>query len=276
MRWSTDRAGIWTSLLGLRMLDLNLLTANIHMGFSASRRRFVLPELRQAIRGVSADVVFLQEVMGAHSGHAQRHSTWPETSHYEFLADEIWPQFAYGKNAIYPAGHHGNALLSKFPITRHENRDVSVSGHETRGLLHCVLSVPGSGTEVHAICVHLGLREAHRRRQMALLCQIVDAEVPGDVPLIVAGDFNDWRARGHTQLERCGLREAFFEANGRLARTFPARWPLLPVDRIYVRNAMTLRASVLSSPPWSHLSDHATLVASVRLDGRIGNGAVSP
>ena len=205
------------------MLALNLLTANIHMGFSASRRRFVLPELRQAIRGVSADVVFLQEVMGAHSGHARRHSRWPETPHYEFLADEIWPQFAYGRNAIYPAGHHGNALLSKFPIVRYENRDVSISGHETRGLLHCVLSIPDSDAEVHAICVHLGLREAHRRRQMELMCQVVDMEVPGNAPLIVAGDFNDWRARGHGQLERCGLREAFVETHGRLARTFPAR-----------------------------------------------------
>ena len=42
------------------MIALNLLTANIHMGFSFSRRRFVLPELREAIREVSADVVFLQ------------------------------------------------------------------------------------------------------------------------------------------------------------------------------------------------------------------------
>ena len=260
------------ALVFLRMLDLNLLTANIHMGFSASRRRFVLPELRQAIRSVSADIVFLQEVMGEHSGHARRHSRWPETPHYEFLADEIWPQFAYGRNAIYPAGHHGNALLSKFPIARHENRDVSISGHETRGLLHCVLSIPDGGTEVHAICVHLGLREAHRRQQMELLCQVIDMEVPGSAPLIVAGDFNDWRARGHGQLERCGLREAFVEIHGRLARTFPARWPLLPVDRIYVRNARVLQASVLSSPPWSHLSDHATLVASVRLADRVVKG----
>ncbi|WP_149193970.1 endonuclease/exonuclease/phosphatase family protein [Luteimonas suaedae] len=247
-------------------LDLNLLTANIHMGFSAGRRRFVLPELRQAIRTVSADIVFLQEVQGAHAHHARKHAHWPEVPHYEFLADELWPQFAYGRNSVYPHGHHGNALLSKFPILSHVNRDVSIAGAESRGLLHCVLDLPGSGISIHAICAHLGLRDSHRREQLDLLCAMVSAEIPEDAPLIVAGDFNDWRRRGHPLLERCGLREAHLETHGRLACTFPARWPLLPLDRIYVRNVRVLEAAVLSTPPWSHLSDHATLAASVCLE----------
>ncbi|MDH5824346.1 endonuclease/exonuclease/phosphatase family protein [Luteimonas sp. RD2P54] len=245
------------------MLQLNLLTANIHMGFTAGRRRFVLPELRQAIRAVAADIVFLQEVMGAHSGHAGRQPRWPEVPHYEFLADQLWPQFAYGRNAAYPEGHHGNALLSKFPIVSEVNRDVSITGAEGRGLLHCVLQVPGTATAVHAICTHLGLREGHRRRQLGLLCEVLESEVPAGAPLLVAGDFNDWRARGHALLERCGLREAHLETRGRLARTFPVRWPLLPLDRIYVRNVQVHEAVVLAKPPWAHLSDHATLAASV-------------
>ena len=43
------------------MTSINVLTVNMHMGFSLLNRRFVLPELREAIRGVSADMVFLQE-----------------------------------------------------------------------------------------------------------------------------------------------------------------------------------------------------------------------
>jgi endonuclease/exonuclease/phosphatase family metal-dependent hydrolase len=66
------------------------------------------------------------------------------------LADSLWPQFAYGRNAVYPEGDHGNALLSKFQIIRHDNLDVSISGHENRGVLHCVLRLPGEGPEVHA------------------------------------------------------------------------------------------------------------------------------
>lgn len=245
---------------------VNVLTVNIHMGFSIANRRFVLPELRDAIGSVAADVVFLQEVLGAHSGHSRRRLAWPDGPHYEFLADSLWPQFAYGRNAVYPAGHHGNALLSKFPILRHRNQDVSVVGHEGRGLLHCVLALAGSDVEAHAICVHLGLRDAHRRRQIDLLCQLIQQDVPSAAPLIVAGDFNDWRGRGHTQLAGCGLREVFWSVQGRLPRTFPARWPVMPLDRIYVRNVDIKEVAILSSRPWSHLSDHAALLATLNID----------
>ncbi|KQY55154.1 endonuclease/exonuclease/phosphatase family protein [Lysobacter sp. Root494] len=245
------------------MPAFNVLTLNAHMGFNLLNRRFVLPELREAIRSVSADIVFLQEVLGEHARHAEKHLNWPEGPQYEFLANTLWPQFAYGQNAVYPHGHHGNAVLSKFPILSHENRDISIHGSEERGLLHCVLAMPESGVEVHTICVHLGLLESHRRQQFTLLCDIIDAQVPAHAPLIVAGDFNDWRRRGHPLLARCGMQEVFMQHDGALAKTFPARWPLLPVDRIYVRNARGVEPRVLSARPWSHLSDHAPLLTRI-------------
>ncbi|HEY5850729.1 MAG TPA: endonuclease/exonuclease/phosphatase family protein [Lysobacter sp.] len=247
------------------MTSINVLTVNVHMGFNLLNRRFVLPELREAIREVSADMVFLQEVLGEHARHAQRHANWPQGPQYEFLADALWPQFAYGQNAVYPHGHHGNALLSRFPIASHVNRDVSVRGHEQRGLLHAVVQVPGLAQELHTICVHLGLRESHRQRQIDLLCGIIGDAIPADAPLIVAGDFNDWRQRGHDKLRRCGLIEVFERAHGRLARTFPSRWPVLAVDRIYVRNVRSSVPTKLSTNPWSQLSDHAPLLARIEL-----------
>ena len=117
---------------------LKILTVNTHKGFTALNRRFILPELRDAVRTLSADMVFLQEVHGTHEHHAKRYENWPPTPQYEFLADSMWPQFAYGRNAVYPHGDHGNALLSKFPILRHENLDVSIGTQEQRGLLHSV------------------------------------------------------------------------------------------------------------------------------------------
>ncbi len=242
------------------MTAFTVLTVNTHKGFTVFNRRFILPELRDAVRAVGADVVFLQEVLGSHSTYARRHPSWPEAPHYEFLADTMWVDFAYGRNAVYPEGHHGNALLSKFPITRFENRDVSISGRERRGLLHCVLSLPEDRV-VHAVCVHLGLRESHRRKQFELLCHLIDDEVPADAPLVIAGDFNDWRERGHPRLSNCGVREVFHSVSGQFARTFPARLPLLPLDRIYVRNVAVGHCEVLSMRPWSHLSDHAALSA---------------
>jgi endonuclease/exonuclease/phosphatase family metal-dependent hydrolase len=99
-----------------------------------------------------------------------------------------------------------------------------------------------------------------------MLCTLIDTAIPEDAPLVIAGDFNDWRLKAHAMLERCaGLQEAFVQSLGRAARTFPARWPLLPLDRIYVRHVTAQRPRVLSSRPWSHLSDHAPLATEISL-----------
>lgn len=243
--------------------SLRILTVNTHKGFNWLNRRYILPELRDAVRTLSTDVVFLQEVLGVHEKHAARFTDLARAPQYEFLADSMWTEYAYGRNAVYPDGHHGNALLSKFPILRHENLDISVSGHEERGLLHSVLNVPGK-PEVHAICVHLGLHESHRREQLSLLCELLE-RLPPDDPVIVAGDFNDWRRKADAQLNGCGLREVFVEAHGEPARTFPARWPLLCLDRVYLRNARAGELQVHSRRPWSHLSDHLPLSVEVLL-----------
>ncbi len=243
--------------------SLHVLTVNTHKGFSPLNRRFVLPELREAVRTLGADVVFLQEVLGMHRSHGQRYDNWSDVPQYEFLADSMWPVYAYGRNAVYPDGDHGNALLSKFPIVRHENLDVSVNGTEERGLLHSVLAVPGHG-EVHTVCVHLGLGESQRQQQLKLLCRLLDSLDP-KAAVIVAGDFNDWRLRADEALADCNMTEVFVEAFGRHAKTFPARLPLLRLDRIYIRNAIAHLPKVLSRKPWSHLSDHVPLAVEVRL-----------
>lgn len=244
--------------------SIKVLTVNIHKGFTVFNRKFILRELRDAVRLVGADVVFLQEVTGLHARNERRVTDYPSSPHYEFLADSIWPQFAYGRNAVYPGGHHGNAVLSKFPIVSFKNHDVSIMGPERRGLLHCVLQVPGQSSQLHAICVHLGLAESHRLKQLHMLCDLVRQDIPASDPVIVAGDFNDWRARAHAVLAQgAGLQEVFVQANGRAARTFPARLPVLTLDRIYVRNAIAHAPVVLPLKPWSQLSDHAPLAAEI-------------
>lgn len=244
---------------------LKILTLNLHKGFSHFGRRFMLHELREAIRDVGADVVFLQEVLGEHTELASRHDDWPDVAQYEFLADSIWGNYAYGKNAAYPTGHHGNALLSKFPILEYHNRDVSEAGAENRGLLHAVLDVPEWQTQLHAICVHLGLSEKHRTRQLAKLGGIVNREIPAASGVIVAGDFNDWRVRANAILEESAdLVEVFAATYGRSARTFPALFPVVRLDRVYSRNLDFASPEVLAHKPWSRLSDHVALTAEFR------------
>ena len=238
-----------------------LLTVNIHKGYSAFNRRFVLHELREAVRAVRCDLVFLQEVEGA----SRSAGAAAVGAQYEFLADQIWPDHAYGRNAVADGQDHGNAVLSRFPVVRSHNHDVSLPGAEPRGLLHCVVARPAGPPELHVMCVHLGLSEAHRRHQLESLCETVRREVPADAPLVVAGDFNDWRSRADAMLGPSGLKEVFWYTHGRHARSFPARLPLLRLDRIYVRGVAAYRPLAMPRRPWARLSDHAPLAAEIEL-----------
>lgn len=100
---------------------------------------------------------------------------------------------------------------------------------------------------------------------MQLLRQLLDA-LPKDAPVIIAGDFNDWQQHGNRilRLQR-DLHEAFERHHGLLARTYPARLPLLRLDRIYLRNADSHAPQILGHKPWTHLSDHLPLAVEVRL-----------
>lgn len=247
---------------------LHITTYNIHKGFSHFNRRMVLHELRQQLRALKADVVFLQEVHGNHAGHAARFRDWPLTSQYEFLADSVWSDFAYGKNAVYDHGDHGNAILSRFPIMRWENQNISAHRFEHRGLLHCEIDVPGWPHRLHCVNVHLALFGGSRARQLRTLRYRIQHLVPDNEPVIVAGDFNDWRRRaGDILAEELGLTEVFEHAHGQTARSFPSMFPLFHLDRIYVRGFRIEHARVLHGFPWGLMSDHAALSAVMTRSG---------
>jgi endonuclease/exonuclease/phosphatase family metal-dependent hydrolase len=243
---------------------LRVLTVNIHKGFSAFNRRFVLPELRDAVRSVGADLVCLQEVHGERRQRPRHARRTPPMPHYEFLADTLWTAYAYGRNAVTPDGDHGNAVLSRYPIVAWTNHDVTADRREPRGLLHCTLDVPDGGPRVHAICVHLGLREGERRQQVDGLFALIASAVPPGAPLVVAGDFNDWRGQVHRTMVEVDLHEVHADAGRRLPRTFPAGLPVLRLDRIYVRGAVRTSPLALPRLPWAHLSDHIPLAAHVQ------------
>src|SRR2546429_1446134 len=118
-----------------KSMRFTVATYNIHKGFSPTRR-MVIHELRDRLHGLSADILFLQEVQGAHRRHALRYQDWPGKSQHEFIADTVWHEVAYGRNADTRHGHHGNAVLSRFPILTQANQDISAHVFESRGMLH--------------------------------------------------------------------------------------------------------------------------------------------
>jgi endonuclease/exonuclease/phosphatase family metal-dependent hydrolase len=245
---------------------LKVVTYNIHKGLSLFNRRLVIHELRDRLRALAADIVFLQEVQGTNDRSAMRHGNWPTQPQCEFLADAVWGDFAYGRNAVYDHGHHGNAILSRFPIDRWDNQDVSAHRFEQRGLLHCELAIPGWDTSLHCICVHLALTGRGRSRQLERLRQRIERLVPADAPLVIAGDFNDWHWRQkatHELAHPLNMHEVFELLKGRPARSFPAMLPLFRLDRIYVRGFRVTRAHVHQGPIWGRISDHAVLTTTL-------------
>ena len=143
---------------------LRVATLNIHKGLSQFNRRMVIHELREGLRALDADLVFLQEVQGMNERMALRFAAWPGVPQYEYLAEGGWTP-VYGRNAVYDHGHHGNAILSRYPIVSAANEDVSSHRFERRGLLHSVVTVPGWQRNLHCLCVHLSLHERGRRMQ---------------------------------------------------------------------------------------------------------------
>jgi endonuclease/exonuclease/phosphatase family metal-dependent hydrolase len=249
-------------------MQLRVLTYNIHKGFTSFNREFVLEELRTALRSTHADLALLQEVIGDHSGHKSRVHKWPTRPQFEFLADSVWPHYAYARNAVYPRGHHGNVILSRFPILSYDQENLSTNSMEHRGLLHCIIELPTSKQRIHLVCLHLGLTQGGRNQQLDRLSKRI-ARLPEAEPLIVGGDFNDWRGRASPVLnERHGLHEVHETANGKKARTFPSRLPLLAVDRIYCRGFDIKAASVLRDGVFRELSDHAAVFATLTVKSR--------
>ena len=241
------------------MKKIKILTYNIHKGFSSGNINYALKKIKKSVKEVHADLVFLQEVIGHHETHDQQMDDWPNSSQFEYIADQTWPHFAYGKNALYSQGHHGNAILSKYPIHFFENEDVSFSKIERRGLLHAEIR-HGNHT-LHAFCLHLGLFESDRTKQIHKLCTRISNMVPPDASLIIAGDFNDWRQNASDLLKsKLGLNEAFIETNGKYANTFPSWFPCLSLDRVYYRNLTCISAKVLQGELWKRQSDHLPLL----------------
>ncbi len=248
---------------------LRIATYNIHKGVTSFRRRSRLNELRLALHRIDADILFLQEV--------QERSDRGAAAQLDVLASSGYLYRAYGVNAVYPQGHHGNAILSRFPIERYVNHDISDHVLERRGVLHAVVHCPDTpDCGIHLLCAHLGLIQASRLRQADWLAAFIEREIPPDAPLILGGDFNDWRRRVDERLRaRLGLEEAA-EAippsawaermlpphrQPRVARTFPSFSPWLTLDRIYVRGFRALAARVPRGVSWARCSDHAPLIA---------------
>jgi endonuclease/exonuclease/phosphatase family metal-dependent hydrolase len=249
---------------GLDGPRLRIATYNIHKGVRGvgPRRRLEIHNLGLGVEALDADMVFLQEVRLFHHRDARRFTRtwygWPDEGQAEYLAPEGY-EVAYRTNAVTRHGEHGNALLSRWPLGEVGHHDVSDHRFEQRGLLH--VPVHWRGLEIHAVVAHFGLMHASRVRQVERLAAFIDAEVPRQATLVVAGDFNDWGERLDEPMTSLGLARAICPRSGRPALTFPSRVPVFALDRVYMRGLRCTAIHVPRGRAWARMSDHLPLVA---------------
>ncbi len=239
-----------------------VVSMNVHKGLSPLHRHSTIHELRQKMRLHQPDLLFLQELQQEHRGRVRRFGHWPMTELTHFLSEEFWHDWHYGKNVQYRDGHHGNAIISKRPLQKGSNYDISAYRFEGRGLLHSVTHFDGLDKPIHCFCVHLALFERGRERQLEEIIHYIDI-LAADGPAIVAGDFNDWRNRISAPMRQVGFNEVFEVLTGSPAKTFPSVKPILSMDRIYVRGLKIHSAQILHE--WMGISDHLGIAAELEL-----------
>lgn len=219
-------------------MRLRLATYNVHGCVDPERTA-------QVLRALDADVIALQEL---------RWRPWDALHVLDDLAARLGYTPLAGPTLLRPDGHYGNALLTRLPVQAVRLEDLSVPGREPRGALGAVLRA-GRG-RVTVIATHLGLAPWERRRQMLRLLALVRAS---DKPAVLLGDLNEWFLWGRPLR---WLRRHFGRTPA--PATFPARWPVFALDRIWVEPSHLLeRIEVHRAAPAKEASDHLPLRATL-------------
>lgn len=247
------------------MNPITVISYNIHKGMSPLNRLVKLNGMANALASIDPDVLCLQEVQGQNLKRAISFNEYPKQSQHEWFGEYLALKDSYGKNVEYEHGHHGNAVLSRHPLDPKHNVNITVSRLEKRGVLHCEIHPEGWERPVVVLCAHLNLLHRDRIKQYQAIIDYIDGVIGRDVPLILAGDFNDWSKKSTQVLESLGMTEVFHHLHEVYPATYPAKLPVLSLDRIYVRNLQIHRATVHAGIPWSNLSDHLPISAVLSL-----------
>ncbi|WP_181700227.1 endonuclease/exonuclease/phosphatase family protein [Chthonobacter albigriseus] len=147
---------------------------------------------------------------------------------------------------------YGIALISRWEILEARAVDLAYRSREPRTAIDAIIAAPSG--PIRVIATHLGLGRGERRDQMRRLFEVV---TPVTRPTILLGDFNDWLQPG--AVGRL-LAPSFPTAIG--GRTFHARLPVFPLDRIYL--SPHLKGTSLSLPLPRDGSDHLPVIADVQ------------
>jgi len=230
------------------MQFFSVLSYNIHECVGLDRRRDP-SRIAQIIKESGAQIIGLQEVYSDSSGAEELHQM-------NYLAAVTGFQAVPGPSLERRNGHYGNVLLTSCKVLAVDKLDLSYPGREPRGAIDADLEIDGEAVRV--IVTHLGLLPAERRFQVKKLLNAISDQRTRVV--ILLSDFNEWLPTGrslrwiHTRLGKTAL-----------VRTFPAKFPVFALDRIWVSPSSTLvKLHCLRTPLTRIASDHLPLRATMQ------------
>jgi endonuclease/exonuclease/phosphatase family metal-dependent hydrolase len=249
-------------------------TYNIHK-CRGMDMKFMPQRIISVLREIDADIICLQEVVNIPEGAGLIWLDPVETAADVFdqagLIARAFPEYvsAFGENRPFRNGMYGNLTLTRLPLRRWRNFDVSRRGRERRGILETELQA-NDGASFHVFNVHLGTGHMERRYQGRLLVHgriLTRPDVKG--PRLVIGDFNEWTRGLTTRLLRKSFQTFRPRYGQRFPRTYPGFLPLLSLDHCFYEPPLRLEAARLWRTRTALVaSDHLPLVADFRLDAR--------
>jgi endonuclease/exonuclease/phosphatase family metal-dependent hydrolase len=148
-----------------------------------------LPVIIENLSAINADIVALQEV-------------WEddERSQAKEIAEELGcTEPVYAANLERDGARSGNAILSRWPITKHEVRTLPRRGdhdaidEEGEERLCLFAEIDGPRGAIQIFCAHLSWSSDHssiRQNQVADICRFVREKRPRVFPAVLCGDLN--------------------------------------------------------------------------------------
>jgi len=252
---------------------IRIMTYNVHRCIGLDRKASAL-RVARVIDTYKPDIIALQELDTDHKRSGRVNQPF-------FIARYLNMHHYFHSSFQIGNGHHGNAILSRFPIQCKAARILpSLSGKvrsEFKGGLWAALVQPRAviwvsfminTIPVQFLATHLGLRKKERDIQLQTLLSpdwLGSAECTH--PVIFCGDLNARPRSSVCQKLRQRLIDVQLPSkNHKPLPTFHNRLPISRIDHIFVSPEITvLKAMVPDSKLAKIASDHRPLIADLEL-----------